>query len=200
MRAIETLPHSQKHVSNHEIISQRLKDKQCLSAIEMLQETSEELASNLLIPSAIVTIIVLPTTETTLSCKPPVRLKLQLDLRQDTSLNLIVIIALQHRAMPRHRCRSLPCARPHPCRSLQNIELLTLAIGFLSLAKQSPSKLSQNVHVLTCQIGRSLTPPVAAWRAELSGEAGPEMLILRCDDVQNMAVDGDSERLEVCEV
>jgi hypothetical protein len=25
------------------------------------------------------------------------------------------------------------------------------------------------------------------------------MLILRCDDVQNMAVDGDSESFEVCE-
>ena len=199
MCAIETLPHSQEHVSNHEVLSPRLKGKNGLCATEILRKTPEELAAKLIIPSAIVTILVLPTTEITLSCKPPVRLKLQLNLWQNTSLNLIVIIALQNRAMPRHRCRSLPRARPHPCRSLQNLELLTLAIGVLSLAEQPPSKLSQNVHVLTCQIGRSLTPPVAAWRAQLSGEAGPEMLILRCDDIQNMAVNGDSERFEVCE-
>lgn len=108
-----------------------------MSATEILQKTPEELAAKSIIPSAIVAILVLPATEITLSCKPPVRLKLQLDLRQDTSLNLIVIIALQHRAMPQHHCRSLPCARPYPCRSPQNLELLTLAICVLNLAAEA---------------------------------------------------------------
>lgn len=166
----------------------------------MLPKRPDYPASHLSIQSASTAMHVLSTTKITLSCKPPVRLKLQLDLRQDTSLDLIVIIALQHKSIFRQHRRSLPRAGPHRLRSSQDLELLTLFSLVLSLAKQTPSKLSQNVHVMTCQIGGFLAPPAGAWRAQLGGEAGPVMLILRCDDIQNVAIDGDGECLEVCEV
>jgi hypothetical protein len=103
----------------------------------MLPKRPEETTNILNIPSAIVAILVRSTTEITLSYKLPVHLKLHLNPRQNTSLDLIVIFALQPMAIR----RSLPRAGPHPSRSLPNLELFT-----------SPSTCRSGVAALAAEI------------------------------------------------